>query len=148
MKSLSITAIALSSVAILLSGYAVIKPNPIGKGIDAYDFSSPEEALKSELLIQKSGDLLAQTEYQVRRSLKDIEARDASMEIHDSSDYDGKKILFISYLEDGKSKYDTRSFEKDSETGNWYYSYVSTYGMPDNSDMKKRIEAWEAKSEK
>ncbi|SRR6266542_6245405 len=54
--------IILPSIAVLLSGaalaWAVLK-DPLGKGIKAYDFSTPKAALMSQLKIEKDGDIRA-----------------------------------------------------------------------------------------
>ena len=147
MKHSPLISLICSIAALLISIFILLKPNPLGKGIKAYDISTPEKALKAQIQIRLNKDYLAAVQYRSNRDKEKAEEIESSLEIHDSEDYDGKKILFISYTEDGEKKYDTEGFEKDSESGLWYRAYISTYDMPDNSEMKKRIQKWKAKSE-
>jgi len=149
MKNLPLISITLSSVALLLSAYSILKPNALGKGISSYDLSSPEKALTSSLRMKVDGNYLAYIEYELGSPKEKGDAEEVlqNLEVHDTEDYDGKKILFVSYTKDGEKTYDIEGFQKASESGSWYRSRVSVYDMPSGSEMRNRIQKWKAKKE-
>lgn len=119
--------------------------NPIGAGISAYDFTTPQNALDSSLAIDINADIRAMLDLQRLKSRNSKEKRE-TLKIHRDADYQGKKILFISFKQNGITKYDTEAVEKDAETGLWFPAYVSTYGMDDDA-LERAINAWENKTD-
>lgn len=123
---------------------------PLGRGIGAYDFSTPEAAITSQSQIVVNRDLRAWFDIALLRSL-DPDARRLATEqiktlkVHKRSTYQGKKILFVSYDKNGIKEYDIQSFEKDADTGKWFPAYVSTYKM-DDKRLENAIKEWKEKS--
>jgi hypothetical protein len=139
-----------TGVAVLLSIIALciaIFRHPLGRGMNAYDFSTPSAALKSQIEMALNNDIRAAIELETMRSRKAAKEKLNTLKIHKESEYGGKKILFISFEKNGILKYDIESFEKDADSGLWYHSYVGTYDMKD-SDLKKAIEDWQKKAGK
>jgi hypothetical protein len=136
----------LSSIAVVISLAAMFKPNNLpGKSISAYDFSTPEKALLSQIRIELNNDVRASLELTDILYNDKYEERLKTNKVHSVSEYAGKKILFISYNENGLTKYDTQAFEKDADSGFWNRTVVGTYDVSDKT-LKKAMEEWEKKS--
>jgi hypothetical protein len=114
--------------------------SPLGPGISAYDFTTPQNAIDSSLAIQINGDIRALMDLQRLQSRYAQEKRE-TLKVHRDAEYQGKKILFISFKENGITKYETEAVEKDAETGLWFPAYVSPYGM-DDAALERTIKAW------
>jgi len=122
--------------------------HPLGAGISSYDLSTPKAALRSMWEIQESMDIRAQIELSRLRSGDHGEEKLKTFEVRRMDEFQGKKILFISYEEDGLKKYECVGFEKDAGTGLWFPSHVSAYSVRgDNKDLATMMETWEKKGE-
>ena len=142
--------LVLSSTAFVLSllAFAVaLLRDPLGKGLDAYDFSTPRAALISQLQMTAHLDVRAVIELTQIREGKKVEEKIKTVKVHTESNYRGKKLLFISFKENGLWKYDVEGFEKHTDTGWWFPVYVSTYDI-DDSSLKTAIEKWKEKTGK
>ena len=137
-----VLSVAALFIALTTAAWSVYR-NPLGAGISAYDFTTPPKAIDSSLAITLNADIRAMMDLQ---RLKDRHAKEkrATLKIHRDADYEGKKILFISFKEDGITQRDTEAFEKHADTGLWFPAYVSEYDM-DDAVLKLAIEAWKNK---
>lgn len=143
-------AMGLAALATVLSGVSLgmaLLRDPLGSGLEAYDFSSPQAALTSALELEQSDDIRAGIELARLRNNSRADEKLKTTKVHKESTYEGKKLLFISYEENGLSQYDVAAFEKHADTGYWLPSHVSTYSMNDNQ-LKSAIQEWEARSGK
>ena len=137
-----------SGLALLVGVFCLMTKTNLGGGMSDYDFSSPEKTMRSVKMLEAKADILAMSEYRSFKRGDRFKEELDTLEVHDEADYDGKKLLFISFERGGKKRYDVDAFEKDADSGKWMTSYLSGYKLPENSEMKKRIEKWEEKSEK
>eukprot|EP00913_Durusdinium_trenchii_P028465 g26693.t1 len=164
--------LALSAAALALSIFAVawvlLKPNSgMGKGLSAYDFSSPENALKSELQIERDGDLRARIDLTLMSRRKRLNEQIETLSVEKTLDFDRSKadadrknkdpnaapryagydpvckVAFVKYEREGKTRYDVDYFQKHLESGYWMKTYESARRMPD--DLQKQIREWQRK---
>ena len=134
----------LSVVAIVLSVLALAShflANPLGSGISGYDLTTPKAALESMLRIVRDQNPMAQIEMEYLRSSPRAEEKLETLKVHRDAEYGGKKILFISYKEDGITQYETMAFEKDADTGYWFRGFVSSYDM-DDAALQESMRKW------
>jgi hypothetical protein len=138
----------LSAAALLISAAVAAKvflTDPLGAGLGAYDFTTPKAALTSELQVSVARDVRAQLDLAQLKSGKAEQEKLNTVKIERESDYQGKKILFISYQENGLPKYGISAFEKHTDTGYWLPVYISSYSISDSA-LEKAVNDWEAKS--
>ena len=119
--------------------------DPLGAGIRQYDLSTPEKSLRSFTDLRVSGSIRAQIELGRLIDGKKLQEKSKTLKVHSESNYQGKKILFVSFMENGIPKNDIEAFEKDADTGLWFPRYVPTYSMSDAA-IGKAIKEWKAKT--
>ncbi|HEY2783843.1 MAG TPA: hypothetical protein VGJ05_02610 [Fimbriiglobus sp.] len=102
--------------------------DPLGHGLSAYDFSSPEAAVKSQMEILEKSDFRALIELQ-RHKAGELKQSIKTLEISRVADWQDKKICFVAYLERGRKKKEIESFEKDLETKLWLPIFVSRFDV-------------------
>lgn len=141
--------LTLASIAIALSIFTLsvtLFDNPLGKGAGAFDFSTPENALMSQLNIRAEQDIRAQLDLEHMMRGDVLREKRNTIKVHQTSVYQGKKLLFISFAENGLIEYSVVGFEKHVDTGLWFGASFSTYDM-DDSKLKAAIEKWKAKND-
>ncbi len=138
---LSCCALFLSLLAVAL----VFLRDPLGSGVNAYDFTTPEAALASHLRMESHPDIRAEIELAQLRHGKTAEEKRRTIKVHKESSHGGKKLLFVSFEENGISTYDIEAFEKDADTGWWFPAHFSTYDI-DDSSLEAAVKEWQAKS--
>ncbi len=138
---MSACALALSLLALAWT----LASDPLGKGIEGYDLSSPEGALRSELKMQLNQDIRARIQLDAMKKGKTVREKLETLKVHRTSDYAGKKLLFVSFTDNGISKYDVEAAEKDADTGMWLHTFVSIYDIEDSA-LQEAAERWEDKS--
>ena len=147
MKKVIPIAVILSITAILISSGActwVVFHDPLGKGISEYDFSTPKDGLISELEIELNTDIRAQFELMSLSGNRELEEKLKTLKVHKEAEWQGKKVLFISYEQNGIKEYDTEGSEKDAETGFWTSAYVGAYAVKDDNErLAAMITEWE-----
>jgi hypothetical protein len=139
----------LASIAIALSFFTLcvtLFNNPLGKGAGAFDFSTPENSLISQLAIRAEQDIRAQIDLEHMMRGDIWEEKRNTIKVHQTSVYQGKKLLYISFAENGIMEYSVVGFEKHVDTGLWYPASFSYYDM-DDSKLKTAIEKWRAKND-
>lgn len=141
------SALVMASAALVVAVLAMGGgDDPLGKGLDSYDFSSPEKALVSDMEMRRNMDIRAQLDLERLRQGDDVDEKLESVEVDRQATYDDKQILFVSWTEDGKKKYKAEAFEKDEKTELWVRTYLSAYDVTDEI-LKEDINAWESKNE-
>ena len=137
---LSIIALVFSCAAFIL----VFTKNPLGKGLDSYDFSTPEAALKSGHLIKMNNDLQAQIDLQRLMNGAQNEEALRTLEVNRVADFQDKKIVFFSYLKGGEKQKEYQTFEKDLESKLWKSSYVGRGTVREsNEQLANDMDAWD-----
>lgn len=138
----------ISVVALLVSlgvAWRTFTHDPLGSGIDAYNFTTAKDALLSQLDMSINRDMRANFELMWVKAENAVKEKRESVRVHSESEYQGKKLLFVSFQENGVPKNAVEAFEKDAQTGFWFPTYVSTYGMDDPS-LEKAIKEWRDKA--
>jgi hypothetical protein len=137
--TISLSALCISLAALAWSIFA----NPFGSALKQYDLSTPEASLKSLLMMQASGDYQAILEL---NSLgENTQEKIDSLKIHKKSEDAGRIVLFISYEDNGISKYEVSCLEKKADSDIWMLDGASYYSIYDD-DLKEAAKAWETKS--
>ena len=145
---ISILALAASGTALTL---VILRPGMPGKGLGAYDFSTPQSAVKSGMLIRAHADVRAQTELQVAQAetmtdsrLKVVE----SLAFGETKEQDGKVCVMYKYTEHGRQQRGAAWMEKRKD-GRYYPVMPPGLGLggnqPGNADIAKRILEWMTK---
>jgi hypothetical protein len=138
-------ALILSLVAIGGVAYLwFLKPDPLGKGLKAYDVSTPAAMMKAELQMRANGDIKAFAELERKGMNKELKEEIDTLEVKKEATWGTKTILFVTYKNDGKPKYETRGFEKNAESGLWDHSYVSALDVEkDNKKLADMMRSWQ-----
>jgi len=151
-------ALVVSLLALALSIFAAAWAyfhDPLGKGLRAYDFSTPEGAVRSELEVQLKQDWRAQLEMNSLRNAKRQQELLDSLEIHKTLDYDRSgedriakdtdydpvwKVVLLTYRLDGRKRHANRFFRKHKESGMWLQANGSVFNI--RGELRKEIEDW------
>ena len=140
----------LSILALLTSAAALVwhflAPDPLGKGMNAYDFSTAKNTYLSELKMEQNQDFRAGIEYRHKVRGPKLKERLDSVKIEDEVTWKDYTILFISYKEDGKEKKTIESFKKDEKSKLWEHTYLSSYDVRnENAPLADRMQKWTEK---
>lgn len=139
--------LAFSCAAVLFSFAALLinlsSGDPLGKGIAAYDFSTPETAARSILQIDANGDVRAKIELGHLSDGGDPHGAAKTMEVVRVVDYQGTKVVFARYAQGGKTRRRVFTFEKDLATKLWRPNYLSSYRVRDTDEqLAKEMSDW------
>jgi len=95
--------------------------------------------------MEQAQDLRAKMQLtQLHRGSKTIAERLKTLEVRKEAEWNGKKILFISFEEKGIKHYEAQGFEKDAESGLWMPSHVDAFTVGrDNRPLADQMEKWE-----
>jgi len=113
--------------------------------IQGYNFTSPEESLKSVLTMRRQGQFTALRSYDVAFNGAVLDEKLKSLQIHKTREHDGRRILFISYTERGDQKFDTEAYIRDAESGLWGPCRYSYYDVRDRQ-LAEEMRAWTEQS--
>jgi hypothetical protein len=143
--------LALSGLAVLVAIAALVVAlvrDPLGSGLANYDFSTPKAALISQMKIALNKDIRALLELQSQIKSKKLKEAIDTVEVRKEAEFQGKKILFVAFKEDGVNKYKTGAFEKHAETGFWQPTYVSAFTVEkENKELAAQMRRWEEAGE-
>ena len=136
-------------VALATAGYIVYRDPPWGR-LSKYDFSTAENALKSQLKMEANADVLALVQYTAKFERNHLKEKLDTLEIAKTADYDKKTVLFIKYKETDKKTKETKDrkevewFEKDEDTGYWKpVPYVDMAKLKQaNEKLAEEITKW------
>jgi|GEM_PF-3299500 len=106
-----------------------------------YSFSSPEDALRSVLSMRKNGEFTALRSFDVAFNSSVIDEKLQSLTIHKVREYDGRRILFVSYKERGDEKYATEAYIRDAHSGLWGPTRYEYYDVGD-SNLAAEMRTW------
>lgn len=109
--------------------------------IKGYSFSSPEDALRSVLTMRKNGEFTALRSFDVAFNSSVIEEKLSTMQIHKVREYNGRRILFISYKERGDVKYATEAYLRDAHSGLWGPTRYEYYDVTDRN-LAAEMRGW------
>jgi hypothetical protein len=124
--------------------------DPLGKGMAAYDFSTPRAALEANAQMVLNKDIRALVEFSVLMESKQIQEKLKTLEVHRQAEWGGKVILFISYTANGMKRHEVQGFDKDAKTGYWQFTPISPWDeglKADNPRLAELIDSWELKGE-
>jgi hypothetical protein len=155
----SVPCLVISSLAILLSVFTIGRcwyGGPRADRLAKYDFSTPQIALVSQMALEL--DLFAQIQFQAKVDRPILEEYLQTLEVKKEADFEGKKILFVSFAQNGVKTFKTEEMQKDTQTGIWYRTAFakitkkntpfSRIGGPDErTPLEKQIERWENQGE-
>lgn len=113
--------------------------------IKSYSFSSPEDALRSVLTMRKKGEFTALRSFDVAFNSAVIDEKLQSLQIHKVREYDGRRILFISYKERGDEKYATEAYIRDANSGLWGPTRYEYYDVGDRN-LAAEMKGWTSNS--
>lgn len=136
-------------ISIAALANSLLRSNSIpGRGLSAYDFSTPQQAAKSQMEIEASGDVLADLELHVSKAKAEkdrIQSRISSLAFEKTVEHDGKVLLLYKYQDGGLERRKAEWFEKKGDR--FYQAYVATYSWTrlggDKAKIAKMISDWE-----
>jgi hypothetical protein len=111
-------------IAVTTACYVVFRDPPWGH-LGKYDYSSPEQALRSDMRIRANGDMPALIELEGQMLRKAEKERLASLEVKRTAEFKGKTALFIQFKSTDKNSKEEKErkqvvwYAKDDVTGRW-----------------------------
>jgi hypothetical protein len=111
------------------------------QSIKGYSFSSPEDALKSVLTMRQKGEFTALRSFDVAFNSAVIEEKISTLKIEKIREYDGRRILFITYKERGDMKYATEAYIRDAHSGLWGPTRYEYYDVGDR-ELAAEMRGW------
>jgi hypothetical protein len=145
--------LVLSALAIVISlgvlGWQLVQskrdvhpaPDSLGKGLSAYNFSTPKDALISELKIKKDRDIKAQLELLHFLPDRDVNEKLRTLQVRKQEVWKDKTILFIEYEKNGVKKYLTQGYVKDLASGKWLPRFVGSWEVRnENATLANQME--------
>jgi hypothetical protein len=139
------------AVALLTAGYVIYRDPPWGR-LAKYNFSDPEQALRSDWRIRANGDFPAMVELAPKWDYKEDKERLDTLDVKRKADWNGKTALFIQYKltdQDDKDAKEPKELkevvwlEKSEKSGYWQRVFVDP-GKVRKTDpqLAKDIGAW------
>jgi hypothetical protein len=145
-------------VALATAGYVVYR-DPPGKAktdstdpaktttsaasnLSRYDFSSAEAALRSEYKIQLTGDVPALLELQAKTDRKVRQEALDTLDVKRAVDFEGKKVVFLTYRKDGKEVKETHWYRRDPDAGMWIRTEPPAKVREKDPKLAGEIQAW------
>jgi hypothetical protein len=113
--------------------------------IQAFNFSSPEDSLRSMLTMRRQGQFTALRSYDVAFNGAILDEKLKTLQVHATREHDGRRILFISYNERGDKKFDTESYIRDADSGLWGPCRYSYYDVSDKQ-LADEMRRWTEQS--
>src|SRR5262249_31440863 len=99
----SIMSILALLIAVVTACYVMFRDPPWGH-LTKYNFSSPENALRSDMRMEANGDIHALIELNAKLDKKQLKEKSSSLEVKRTAEFDGKTALFIQYKSYDKKK--------------------------------------------
>jgi hypothetical protein len=144
---LSVLTLLLALGALVFSLLAFFRsPSSLGRGLRAYDLSTPESATQAIWQIEANRDLAAREDLDdlhddpatVLRTLKIQETLHAPVK--------NMKIVLFSYQRNGKEKHDYWGFVKHHTKEMWMKVWVSDFELePAHPDVARRLRDWRSR---
>jgi hypothetical protein len=117
--------------------------NPLGKGLKAYNFSTPKDAYLSQLQIEVDKDILARLELAKVKDGPQLQEQIDTTQVRKEETWKGITILFIEFQNKGVKKYFVQGFEKHEPSGMWLPKYLNGFEVrKENPELENRIESW------
>jgi hypothetical protein len=145
----------LSSVALVVSlgvAWWTMTHDPLGPGLSSYDLSTPKAALLSYLKMEQNQDYRAALETTFEFDAKRTAEKAMTLEICKESEWQGSKILFIRFDENGIQKHEVCSFEKHADSGKWRQNsryinlgFAAINGSTEEKRLNEMIKSWQEK---
>lgn len=140
-----------SSLALIVAIVALVLPlfrDPLGSGLDSYDFSTPKAAMESRLKIRLNHDIRAQFELEKKLEGKRRQEELDTLEVKKQAEFRGRKILFVTYKQEDVSKYEVQSYEKHADSGFWVRSHVNEFEVEkEDKELAAQMRSWRKSGE-
>ena len=120
--------------------------DPLGAGLNAYDFSTTKSAIESEAKIQINHDFRAMMQKEELLDGPRQKERLKTLEVRREAEWRGKVLLFVTFSENGIRKYQILGVEKHARSGIWFPTYAgqhSTDMKEQNPLLAQQIADWE-----
>lgn len=138
-------------VALATAGYVIYRDPPWGR-LAKYSFATPEQAMRSDMKMEATGDIHALIELNAKLDKKQLKEKLNTLEVKRTAEFKGKTVLFIQYMatdkdakepKEAKERKEVVWYEKEEGSGYWRRSYVGN-GEVGGTDEKlaKDIDAW------
>ncbi len=144
--SLAIVAFILS----LLAVYLALSERIPGRGLSAYNLTTPQDAVRSNFQIQGNGDVRGILEQQMARikDESDINSVLNTIEFHKTIECDGNVLVLYKYQARGLDRYESEWLKK-SKDGRFLPTSVATFNWSsmggDKATIKALIDEWDRK---
>jgi hypothetical protein len=135
-------------IAVVTAGYVLYRDPPMGR-LGKYNFSTPEEALRSNLRMEANGDVFARIELEEKLGRKEAKERISTLEVNRTAEFKGKTILFIQYKATDKHTKEQKDrkqvvwFVKDEDTGIWQPTTPGADFQMMDKKLSQDIAEWE-----
>jgi len=164
----SAVSIVLACVALVLSLVALawsLFHDPLGSGMQKYDFSTPENTYTSIMKMTLDQDVRAIVELQCAMNYAQFRERLRTYKVEKGAEvkikvrgedqqgdeggdkkeqFELKKALFVSYQKDGKTRYAVVWFKQDEERGIWLPHGVEHNDLVGaDPDLAREVREWE-----
>jgi hypothetical protein len=149
---LAALALVLALLAVVLSALALLRAparpeaQTAGKGLAAYDLSTPEAAASALWQMRHNNDFAAAEEY---RELAQGDAKEAldSLKTVDTLDCKEMKIVLFSYTRGGKEKHDFAAFFKHPAKNLWVERRLDALDLePSHPEIARRLKDWRTRA--
>lgn len=148
---LALAALAVSIVALVIAMQP--RPGVEGRGLSAYDMTTPRAAVTSILQMEAYGDVLAEMQMEQAMSACNRQAREEevkSLGFGETFTHEGETVVLYTVVRDGRPRYEVQWLGQDA--GGCYHALT---GMPQwcfedpagkEGEIARAIRAWEAKN--
>jgi hypothetical protein len=156
--AVAIGAVILLVVAKMNSGRGVLLSmggsGGAGKGLSAYNLSTPRDTAMAELDMVLNNDLLALVELRdppgqeiLARELQFVREKKATLKVHKEAKWKGLMLLFVSFQKDHKTTHEVEALEFVPEKGRWRPNFVSLEAVrATDPQLAREMEQWLGRS--
>ncbi len=138
-------------VAVATAGYVIYRDPPWGR-LAKYSFATPEQAMRSDMKIEATGDIHALIELNAKLGKKQLKEKLNTLEVKRTAEYKGKTVLFIQYratdkdAKEAKERKEVVWYEQEEGSGYWRQSYVNSGEVRGtDEELAKDIDAWSSR---
>lgn len=136
-------------IALLTAAYVIYRDPPWGR-LAKYNFSTPEQALRSQTKMEANADILSLIELNIKREQKQLKEKLNTLEVKRTAEFEGKTVLFIQYKMTDKNAKEPKEptehkevvwYEKE-ENGYWQQTAPPRALQTGDPQLAKDINAW------
>lgn len=133
-------------VALLTAAYVLYRDPPWGR-LSGYNFSTPEQALRSDMRMRANGDIAALIELERKMDHKEDKEQLATLDVKRTAEFEGKTALFVQYKvtdrdsKEPKEQKEVLWFER-QESGYWRRTASPLALQKGDPQLAKDVAAW------